>query len=162
MTTLEHTLGELLKRRGLMLAVAESATGGRIADRLTNVSGSSAYFLGGVVAYDNQAKVRLLGVAQETLERFGAVSPETAQEMAQGVRTLFAAEVGLSSTGIAGPTGATPQKPVGLVFIGVASPRGVHAQQFLCQGSREENKEAFTQAALTLLREELEKWSSGG
>ena len=151
-------IGQLLTSLGLTLAVAESATGGRVADRITNVSGSSAYFSGEVLAYDNHIKVRLLGVREETLEQYGSVSAETAQEMAQGARRLLGTDVALSTTGIAGPTGATPTKPVGLFYTAVASDRGVRAQRFVFQGDREANKEAFTSAALELLREELEQW----
>ncbi|MBI4281965.1 MAG: CinA family protein [Chloroflexi bacterium] len=157
-TTMEQEIGYLLKSLGLTLATAESATGGRIADHITNVSGSSEYFLGGVVAYDNRVKTQLLGVSEETLKKFGAVSPQTAEAMAAGVKILLGAHIGVSTTGIAGPSGATPKKPVGLVYIGISSKHGTHSHRFLAQGSREENKAAFTQAALQLLKETLAKW----
>ena len=159
---MEEEVGTLLKTLGLKLAIAESVTGGRLADRITSVPGSSEYFLGAVVAYDNQAKVSLLGVSLESLERFGAVSPAVALEMAQGARKAFGADIAVSSTGIAGPAGATPQKPVGLVIVASATPRGARSQRLVVQGSREENKEAFARAALSLLKEELEGWRSGG
>ncbi len=160
--TMKQQIGSLFKSLGLTLAVAESATGGRISDAITDVSGSSEYFLGAVVAYDNRVKMKLLGVPEEALKEFGAVSSQTAEAMARGVRLLLGADIGISSTGIAGPTGATPQKPVGLVYIGLASATGVHSRRFLFQGSREENKAAFTRAALNLLQEELEGWQSEG
>ena len=157
---MEHQIAELLTRLGLTLAVAESATGGRVADRITNVSGSSAYFIGGVIAYDNRIKTGLLAVREDTIKTHGAVSEETAREMAQGARRRFAVDIAVSTTGIAGPTGATPTKPVGLLYVGVASSRGVRAQRFLFQADREANKEAFTDAALGFLKEELEQWSA--
>ena len=110
-----------MAERGLTVAVAESCTGGLIAHRLTNVPGSSAYFLGGVVAYANEVKEGVLGVRSETLRRHGAVSQETALEMARGVRRLLGADIALSATGIAGPTGGTPEKPVGLVYVALAA-----------------------------------------
>ena len=157
---LSQEIGELLRSLHLTVATAESATGGRVADQLTNVSGSSDYFIGAVVAYDNDIKRRLLAVPQETLERTGAVSEETAIAMAQGVRKLLGVDVGVSTTGIAGPTGARPNKPVGLVYVAVASSKGVLCRRHIFSGSREENKEAFTRAALELLKEELSRWQS--
>ena len=118
---LEEAVGRLLAERGLTVAVAESCTGGLIAHRLTNVPGSSAYFLGGVVAYANEVKERVLGVRPETLRRYGAVSRETALEMARRVRRLLGADIALSATGIAGPAGGTPEKPVGLVYVALAA-----------------------------------------
>ena len=152
---LAQEIGELLRHLKLTVATAESATGGRVADQLTNVPSSSDYFTGAVVAYDNDIKTRLLSVPQETLERVGAVSEETAVAMAEGVRRRLGVDVGVSTTGIAGPTGATPQKLVGLVYVAVAYPRGTRCQRHDFGGSREENKESFTRAALELLREEL-------
>jgi nicotinamide-nucleotide amidase len=121
---LEEVVGRLLRGKGQTLAVAESCTGGLICHRLTNISGSSDYFQGGVVTYSNQAKMDLLRVSAETLEQLGAVSAETAAAMARGVRELFHADFGLAVTGIAGPTGGTPTKPVGLVFMGLADKNG--------------------------------------
>ena len=118
---LEEAVGRLLAERGLTVAVAESCTGGLIAHRLTNVPGSSRYFLGGVVAYANEVKEGVLGVRSETLRRHGAVSQETALEMARGVRRLLGADIALSATGIAGPAGGTPEKPVGLVYVALAA-----------------------------------------
>ncbi|TFG55711.1 MAG: CinA family protein [Methanomassiliicoccus sp.] len=115
----EIELLNALKRKRLTIAVAESCTGGRICDKLTNVPGSSDVFLGGVVAYSNDSKVKLLGVSLEVLGTHGAVSSECAAEMAAGVRKAFGADVGISVTGIAGPGGGSETKPVGLVFIGL-------------------------------------------
>lgn len=151
----EETVGRLLRTRGLTLAVAESCSGGLICHRITNVPGASDYFLGGVVTYSNQAKVDLLQVPEATLTAHGAVSAETAVAMAAGVRDLFHAQVSVAVTGIAGPTGGTPQKPVGTVFIAVAGPKGVAARRFAFQGRREEIKAQTAQAALAWLAQEL-------
>jgi len=159
---MEQEIASLLKSLGLTLAIAESATGGRISDAITSVAGSSDYFLGAVVAYHNRVKAQLLRVPEKTLQEHGAVSGETAEAMAKGVRDLLGTDIGLSSTGIAGPTGATSQKPVGLVFLGISSDRGTRSQRFVFQGSREENKESFAKAALALLKEELEDWKIQG
>jgi len=155
---LEQEVGRWLLQKGWMLAVAESCTGGLIGHRLTNVPGSSAYYLGSVTAYAYSAKERLLGVRAETLLRYGAVSRETVLEMAEGVRRTFGGDeagrvVGLSVSGIAGPGGATPEKPVGLVWIGLSIPgKDTQAWQFVGQGDRLQNK-AFSaeQALLQLL-----------
>lgn len=151
----EERLGQLLRTRGLTLAVAESCSGGLICHRLTNVPGASDYFLGGAVTYSNQAKMELLQVPAATLAAHGAVSAETATAMVTGVRELFHSEVSVAVTGIAGPTGGTPEKPVGTVYIAVAGPRGVEARRFAFQGTREEIKAQTAEAALTWLVEEL-------
>lgn len=147
-TSLEKVVGELLTTHGLTLAVAESCTGGMICDRITDIPGSSNYFLGGVVAYSNAEKVSRLRVSEETLARYGAVSEQTAREMASGVRETTGADIGVSTTGIAGPTGATPTKPVGLVYIGLATPEEVSARKFVFGEDRLINKERATYAAL--------------
>jgi len=154
---LEAQIGELLIRRGWTLAVAESCTGGLLSHRLTNVPGSSRYFLGGVVAYANEAKVRLLGVRPETLEAHGAVSAQTAREMAQGARRLFGADVAVAITGIAGPGGGTAEKPVGLVFLHLSAPGVERSEHHRWRGEREENKTQSAQAALLLVRRHLEE-----
>jgi PncC family amidohydrolase len=148
---LEKQIGELLSQRGWTLAVAESCTGGLIAHRITNVSGSSDYFQGGVVSYSNEAKEEILGVPQETLAEQGAVSEETALAMAQGARRLFGTDIAVSVTGIAGPTGGTPEKPVGLVYIGLAAEGVDLCQKHLWEGDRGENKAQSAEAALKLL-----------
>ena len=154
-TPLEIQVGELLRLHGLRLAVAESCTGGLIGHRLTNVAGSSTYYMGSVTAYAYEAKVRLLNVRWETLEKHGAVSGETVIEMARGVRHALAADVGLSVSGIAGPGGGTPEKPVGTVWIGLSSPEDEFAELFVWQGDRIQNKEHSAEAALQLLADYL-------
>jgi nicotinamide-nucleotide amidase len=151
MTALEARVGQALKERGWTLAVGESCTGGLLSHRLTQVPGSSAYFLGGVVAYSNPAKQALLGVDELTLAEHGAVSAETAKEMARGARSAFLVHVGVSVTGIAGPDGGTPDKPVGLTYIGVVTPEGERVERYLWSGAREANKLAAAEAALELL-----------
>jgi nicotinamide-nucleotide amidase len=152
MEELQEVLGDLLTRRRLTIAVAESCTGGLIADRLTDVSGSSAYFERGVVTYSNRSKVDLLGVPEAILVTHGAVSKEAALAMAEGVRHSAGTDIGVSTTGIAGPTGGTDEKPVGLVWIGYADVRGSLALKFNFGGPRAVVKERAAQAALELVR----------
>jgi PncC family amidohydrolase len=149
--SLERQLGEDLRRRGWTLALGESCTGGLVAHRITEVPGSSEYFRGGVVAYSNPIKEKLLQVSAATLARHGAVSEETAREMARGARQTLAADVGLSVTGIAGPGGGTPEKPVGLTLIAVSTPHGDWVERHLWTGDRQANKQASAEAALRLL-----------
>ena len=153
--TLEEVIGELLREKGATLAVAESCTGGLLGSRITDVSGSSDYFNRGVVAYGNVAKIEELDVAQELIDRHGAVSPEVAKAMADGVRRRSRTDYGIGITGIAGPTGGTPEKPVGLVYIGVASEEGAKVEKCLFLGSRKMIKFRSTQKALDMLREIL-------
>ncbi|WP_457679823.1 CinA family protein [Thermovibrio sp.] len=127
----EFELKELLTKKGLTLSTAESCTGGLVAARVVNAPGSSEYFMGGVVAYDNKVKMKVLGVKTETLLKFGAVSEETAREMVLGVKELLQTDCAVSTTGIAGPTGGTPQKPVGLVYIGVSVKGRVEVYKFV-------------------------------
>ena len=150
---MEETVGRLLRERGLTLAVAESCTGGRIGDRITDVPGSSQYFLLGVATYSNQAKESILGVSAATLAEHGAVSTQTAEEMAAGARRIGGADLGLSTTGIAGPGGGTADKPVGTVCIGVAWEGGVWSRRFdLGDRGREWIKGSTAQMALDSLR----------
>ena len=149
---LEEVLGRILTERKLTIAVAESCTGGLIADRITNVSGSSAYFERGVVTYSDASKHQLLGVPEELLRRYGAVSREAAEAMAAGVRNGAGTDIGLSTTGIAGPTGGSPQKPVGLVWIGFADRATSLAIRFHFGDQRLLVKERASQAALELVR----------
>jgi PncC family amidohydrolase len=151
----EVQLGALLKARGQTVVTAESCTGGLIAHRLTNISGSSAYLLGGVVAYSNEVKMNLLNVQESTLIAVGAVSEEVAGEMAVGARKLFGADFALSVTGIAGPDGGTDEKPVGLTYIGLATSDGAQVQRFVWDGDRESNKKMSADAALKMLVEHL-------
>ncbi len=151
----EVTIGRLLTAQGKTLAVAESCTGGLITHRLTNIPGSSAYLIAGVVAYAYEAKVAALGVSWDTLNRFGAVSEETARAMARGVREKFSSSIGLSVTGIAGPGGGMPGKPVGLTYIGLVTETDEIIKRYVWQGNRIENKEQSAGAALALLVEYL-------
>jgi len=136
---------------GLTLAFAESCTGGLIADLITDISGSSAYFLGSAVTYANSAKQGIVGVAAETLARYGAVSAETAAEMAQGARRAYGADIAASVTGIAGPTGATPGKPVGLVRIHLSAPGAEWGERHVWDGDRLGNKALSAEAVLRLV-----------
>jgi len=154
--TLAQRAGDLLRARRLTLAVAESCTGGGLGDAITDIAGSSDYFLGGVVAYSYEAKERLLGVPHDTIVTQGAVSAEVAGALAEGARRLFGADLALGITGIAGPGGATPGKPVGLVYIALATPRGIRWQRHVWGGSRRQNKRASVRAALQLLIAHLE------
>jgi nicotinamide-nucleotide amidase len=150
--TLEEVVGQLLLQKRQTLAVAESCTGGYISHRITRIGGSSAYFYGGAVTYSNDAKVRFLGVNPKTLETYGAVSRETALEMSRGIRERTGASLGLSVTGIAGPSGGSPEKPVGTVWISIALERGNHASLFNFHGDRERVILGTSQAALHWLR----------
>ncbi len=153
---LEEVLRDHLRARRLTLAAAESCTGGLVSDRITNVSGSSEYFPGGVVAYSYEAKANLLGVSWDTLNTHGAVSKETVLEMACGVRRLFNSDLGISVSGIAGPTGGTPEKPVGLTWFGLSSNDGEWARHFIWEDDRIGNKHRSSEAALQFLIDFLE------
>ncbi len=152
---LEAVVGRLLKEKGYTIAVAESCTGGLVQDRITNVSGSSEYFMGGMVTYSNESKMKFLGVQETSLNQYGTVSDVGAREMATGVWEAVGTTVGVSTTGIAGPTGATPEKPVGLIYIGLATPDAVLARRFVFTNDRRLNKELGAQAALELVRRYL-------
>jgi PncC family amidohydrolase len=154
--TLEEILREAMRVRGLTLAAAESCTGGLVADRITNVSGSSEYFPGGVVAYAYEAKVNLLGVSWDTLNVHGAVSAETVLEMARGARKIFNADIGISVSGIAGPTGGMPEKPVGTTWFGLVTGKGEWARHFIWDGDRIQNKHYSSEAALQFVVDYLE------
>ena len=155
--SLENEVGRLLAERGLTLATAESCTGGLVAHRITNVPGSSEYYLGGFVAYAYEAKEMFLGVRHETLVAHGAVSVETAREMAKGVRERLGADLGLSVTGIAGPGGGTPEKPVGLVYVALSAPGVDLCQRYVWQGDRAANKAQSVDAALQLVASHLQE-----
>ncbi len=162
----EREIGELLEgyqaKTGKLLTIGttESATGGRIADRLTNVPGSSDYFKGSVVAYSNEIKINVLGVKRETIENYGAVSEQTAIAMAEGGRRLLGVDICISDTGIAGPSGATPGKPVGLFYIGLAAKESSLSQKHIFYGNREENKRDAAEAGLNMLRQYLLQYAS--
>ncbi|MBN8618002.1 MAG: nicotinamide-nucleotide amidohydrolase family protein [Anaerolineae bacterium] len=152
--SLEVQVGELLLSKNWTVGTAESCTGGLIAHRLTNIAGSSAYVLGGIVAYSNTVKQSVLGVHQGSLIAHGAVSETVAAEMALGARRVLAVDVALSVTGIAGPGGGTVEKPVGLTYIGLAGPDNLLVvRRHLWNGSREAIKTASADAALALLLE---------
>jgi PncC family amidohydrolase len=149
--SLEARVGEALRRCGYTLALAESCTGGLIASLITDVPGSSEYLLASLVTYDNRTKVALLGVREETLRDHGAVSEETAREMAAGARKATGADVGLSTTGIAGPGGATPTKPVGLVHFALDVRGEVTADHIIFPGDRLAVKAAAARHALEMI-----------
>lgn len=160
---LERELGILLPRLGLTLATAESCTGGLLAHRITNIPGSSDYYLGGFVTYANEAKEAHLGVRLETLVAYGAVSSESALEMARGARERMGADVALSTTGIAGPGGGTPEKPVGLVYVALSAAEVEQCECHIWPGSsgavdqRLANKEKSVDAALGMLTTYLQR-----
>ncbi len=149
---LEKAVVAVLKEHGKTVATAESCTGGLVAQRITDISGSSAVFLGGVVAYSNAAKTAFVGVPAEMIARVGAVSPEVAQALAEGARSRFGADYGIGITGIAGPEGGTPEKPVGLVYIGIAYPGGCEVDKSNYIGSRQIVRYRASQTALNMLR----------
>ena len=153
---LETQIGTLLHQKGLKLATAESCTGGLIGHRITNIPGSSDYFIGGVVVYAYEAKVSLLGVSWDTLNKYGAVSRETVLEMADGTRQRLEADIAISVSGIAGPGGGLPDKPVGTMWIGLVASDGKWARNFHFSGNRQENKAAGAEAALQMVAEYLQ------
>ncbi|MBN1907598.1 MAG: CinA family protein [Deltaproteobacteria bacterium] len=152
---MEDIIGKLLIQKSLTIAVAESCTGGLIGHMITSVPGSSAYFMGGIISYSNQAKSDLLSVSSDTLKQYGAVSHETAREMAKGVRERFNTDIGLSVTGVAGPDGGTKEKPVGTVFMGLAFDNKILSIKYLFRGTREEIKQLTAEAALENIRRYL-------
>ncbi len=161
MKKLEIEIAELLReyqaRIGKLLTIGtiESATGGRIADRLTNMPGSSDYFKGSLVAYSNEVKINVLRVRKETIQNYGAVSSQTAIEMAENGRRLLDVDICVSDTGLAGPSGGNSEKPVGLFYLGLAAKGDILSQKHLFQGNREENKRDAAEAALSILKRYL-------
>lgn len=149
--TLERLLGAALLARQATICTAESCTGGLVASRITDVPGSSAYMLGGIVAYANMIKHTLLHITEQMLADYGAVSPETAAAMATSARAVFGADFAISVTGIAGPGGGTPSKPVGLTYIGLSGANGLlEVRRFVWAGDRDANKKSSAEAALQL------------
>lgn len=148
---IEVEVGRLLKKSGMRLAIAESCTGGLISHRITNVPGSSEYYVGSIVAYSYDAKIDLLKVPWDILEKYGAVSQKTVLEMAQNIRKILNADVSLSISGIAGPSGGTNEKPVGLVWIGLSSIKVEKAWRYIFNGERLQIKEQAAETALKLL-----------
>jgi nicotinamide-nucleotide amidase len=155
--SLEEVVGRMLKESGKTLSLAESCTGGLIAQRITEIPGSSAYFIEGAVTYHNDAKMRTLNVSSDVLEKYGAVSAETAEAMARGMRKRAQTDFALSVTGIAGPDGGTEEKPVGLVFLGYADDREIRSYRMMMPGDRQLIRWRSSQAALDLLRRKMLK-----
>ena len=153
--SLEHEIGDLLRRKGLTLGLVESATGGLISHRITNIPGSSDYYKGSITAYSNETKIGIAGVNRETLDNYGAVSSSVAKEMAAGGRRALAVDICLADTGIAGPGGATPEKPVGLFYIGLSSQSETLSRKHNFHGDREQNKGSAAEAALGWLKDYL-------
>jgi PncC family amidohydrolase len=153
--SLEVLVGQLLREKGLNLATAESCTGGLVADRITNVPGSSDYFLGGVVAYAYETKVALLKVSWDTLNAVGAVSQEVVIQMARGARIALGADIAVSVSGIAGPGGGMPDKPVGTTWLGLSTIDGDRARKFVWDGDRSQNKALSADAALQFVLDYL-------
>lgn len=154
--TKEFLIGTLFRENALTLATAESCTGGLVADRITNVPGSSEYFHGGIIAYSYEAKVALLDVSWDTLEKYGAVSREVVLEMATGARKAMKVDITVSISGIAGPGGGLPDKPVGTTWIGLSASDGNWARKFVWAGDRLQNKALSAEAALQMILDYLE------
>jgi nicotinamide-nucleotide amidase len=152
---LEEEIGNLLRQKGLTLGVVESATGGLISHRITNIPGSSDYYKGSITAYSNEIKMAVVGVKETTLKRYGAVSPQVAKEMAGGGRKVLSVDVCIADTGIAGPGGAEPGKPVGFFYIGLSHKGGTYSRKHNFTGDREQNKQSAAEAALEWLKEYL-------
>jgi len=155
MTRLEQEIGKLLLQKQLTLGAVESATGGLISHLITNVPGSSDYYNGSISAYSNEVKIKLVGVKEDTINKYGAVSSLVAEEMAQGGRRLLGVDICLADTGIAGPGGATTEKPVGLFYLGLAHSGGAFSQRHEFHGNREQNKHSAAEAALNWLKDYL-------
>ncbi|MBR5168185.1 MAG: CinA family protein [Salinivirgaceae bacterium] len=153
--TIAAEIGEVLLRRGQTMATAESCTGGNIAHQVTLVPGSSAWFRGGVVSYTNDVKMNVLQVPRELIDRYTEVSTQVAEAMAKGVRLITGADFAVSTTGIAGPTGATDNNPVGTVCIGVATPHKVVSARLVFGSDRQSNIDSFTDAALRMLLDNI-------
>jgi nicotinamide-nucleotide amidase len=152
---IEEEIGNLLRQKKLTLGTVESATGGLISHNITNVSGSSDYYNGSVISYSNEVKIKLVGVKAETIDKYGAVSSQVAEQMAEGGRKLLNVDICIADTGIAGPTGATTNKPVGLFYLGLSSSTGTFSRQHIFKGNREQNKHDAAMAALNWLKEYL-------
>jgi nicotinamide-nucleotide amidase len=155
MNKLASEIGSLLRKRKLTLGAVESATGGLISHLITNVAGSSDYYQGSITSYSNEIKMMMVGVKKETLEKYGAVSSQVAEEMAEGGRKALGVDICIADTGIAGPGGATVNKPVGLFFLGLSHRTGTFSRKHIFKGDRRRNKEQAAVAALTWLKEYL-------
>ena len=153
--SIEEEIGKLLVAKGLTVGVVESATGGLISHLITNIPGSSVYYKGSITSYSNEVKINLAGVNARTIDRYGAVSPQVAREMAKGGRKLLNVDICLADTGIAGPDGATPGKPVGLFYLGLSTVKGTYSRKRIFTGGREHNKRQAARAALGALKSYL-------
>jgi PncC family amidohydrolase len=155
--SLLNKISLLLKKQNLKIATAESCTGGLIAHTFTNISGSSDYFDRGVISYSNKSKTELLGVPEKLIEKYGAVSNPVAKAMADGIRAKSDVDIGISTTGVAGPTGGTKEKPVGLVFIAISTKDNIIVKKFQFSGNRIQNKYDICKVALEMLYEILKR-----
>ncbi len=155
MSSLEEEIGELLRQKKLTLGVVESATGGLISHLITNVPGSSDYYRGAITAYSNEVKIKVAGVKESSIKQYGAVSYEVAEEMAEGGRKVLNVDICLADTGIAGPSGATPDKPVGLFYLGISHADGTSSEKHLFTGNRIQNKQTAARVALEWLKQHL-------
>jgi nicotinamide-nucleotide amidase len=153
--SLEEEVSNLLRQKGLTLGIVESASGGLISHRITNVPGSSDYYKGSVTAYSNKVKIKVVGINEATINQYGAVSAEVAEEMAQGGRKILGTDICLADTGIAGPGGASAGKPVGLFYIGLSHEERTFSRKHNFQGDREQNKQSAAEEALRWLKEYL-------
>jgi nicotinamide-nucleotide amidase len=158
---LEKIIGDHLREKGWTLSIAESCTGGLVCDRITDVSGSSDYFEGGMVTYSNASKEKYLGIPMNDIKKYGSVSAQVAKKMAQGVRKAFHTTFGLSTTGVAGPTGGTKRSPIGRVFIGFADGKRTWVKKLDLRGSRREIKEESARLSLKYLYDFITKIHSG-
>jgi nicotinamide-nucleotide amidase len=156
MAEIEKTIGEILGRNRITLGVIESATGGLISHRLTNVAGSSEYYKGSITAYSNEIKNRIVGVKTEILEKYGSVSAQTAEELAEGGKKVLEVDICIADTGVAGPGGGTPEKSVGLFYIGLSHGNTTFNRKHVFHGDREQNKKEAAETALRILKEYLE------
>ena len=156
--SLLNTVSNKLKKKNLSIATAESCTGGLLAHLLTNISGSSEYFERGVVTYSDISKIELLGIPKETIKDYGAVSEETAMAMAIGIKERSNVDIAISTTGIAGPTGGTKEKPVGLVYIGITTSKNTQVKRFIFSEKRVQNKERSCNEALKFLLDVITRW----
>lgn len=155
MSRLVEDIGNLLRKKGLTLGTVESATGGLISHLITSVSGSSDYYKGSVISYSNDIKVSIVGVKESTLKKYGAVSPQVVEEMAVGAKQLLDVDICVADTGIAGPTGGTPDKPLGLFYIGLSHSSITFNQKHIFSGDRTQNKTKAAHTALIMLKNYL-------
>jgi len=155
MHSLAQEIGTLLRQKGLTLGAVESATGGLISHLITDIPGSSDYYKGSVTAYSNETKIKVVGVKEETINKYGAVSQQVAEEMAQGGRKILAVDICITDTGVAGPSGDTSGKPLGLFYLGLSHKAGTYSRKHNFYGSREQNKLDAAETALSWLKEYL-------